>query len=83
MLVGGRRCPVVGRICMDQLMVDIGQGSAYNGDEVILLGNDGPEALTADALAAWAGTIAYEVLTNINTREELARWNAVPEAPSA
>jgi alanine racemase len=77
-LVGGRRCPVVGRICMDQLMVDIGQGSAYNGDEVILLGNDGPEALTADALAAWAGTIAYEVLTNINTRVPRRYWPADP-----
>jgi len=77
-LVGGRRCPVVGRICMDQLMVDIGQGSAYNGDEVILLGDDGNEALTADALAAWAGTIAYEVLTNINTRVPRRYWPADP-----
>ncbi len=77
-LVGGRRCPVVGRICMDQLMVDIGQGSAYNGDEVVLLGDDGNEALTADALAAWAGTIAYEVLTNINTRVPRRYWPADP-----
>ena len=77
-LVGGRRCPVVGRICMDQLMVDIGQGSAYNGDEVVLLGDDGSEALTADALAAWAGTIAYEVLTNINTRVPRRYWPADP-----
>jgi alanine racemase len=79
-LVGGRRCPVVGRICMDQLMVDIGQGSAYNGDEVILLGGEGGAAITADALAGWAGTIAYEVLTNINTR---VPRRYLPAAPAA
>ncbi len=62
--VGGAEYPVVGRVCMDQLMVDLGQGSAYNGDEVVLLG----DGVTAEHVAGWAGTIAYEVLTNINTR---------------
>jgi alanine racemase len=60
----GRDYPVVGRVCMDQLMVDIGGDSAYNGDEVVLLG----DGVTAEQLAELAGTIAYEVLTNINTR---------------
>ncbi|MCB9781204.1 MAG: alanine racemase, partial [Alphaproteobacteria bacterium] len=64
----GRRYPVRGRICMDQVMVDIGWDSAYNGDEVVLLGSDGGQAVTAEELADWAGTIPYEVLTNINTR---------------
>lgn len=67
-LVGGQRHPVVGRICMDQIMVNIGWGTAYNGDEVVLLGAQGDEAITAADLARWADTIPYEVLTNINTR---------------
>lgn len=68
-LLRGQRRPVVGRICMDQLMVDIALGSAYNGDEVVLLGEDeAGNRITPDDLAGWAGTIAYEVLTNINTR---------------
>jgi alanine racemase len=62
--IRGQRYPVVGRVCMDALMVNLEQGTAYNGDEVTLLGGD----ITADAMANWAGTIPYEVLTNINTR---------------
>jgi alanine racemase len=60
--------PVVGRICMDQMMINIEWDSAYNGDEVILIGESGEAAITCDQLAEWAGTIPYEVLTNINTR---------------
>lgn len=76
--IGGKRYPVVGRICMDQLMVDIGEDSAHNGDEVILLGEGGPHP---DELADWAGTIAYEVLTNINTRVPRVYVDAVsPDA---
>jgi alanine racemase len=67
-LVRGRRCPVAGAICMDQIMSDIGEGSAYNGDEVVLLGRQGGEEITAADLARWAGTIPYEILTSINTR---------------
>ena len=67
-LVNGRRYPVVGRICMDQMMVNIGWDSAYNGDEVVLLGESGGEAISCEQLAEWAGTIPYEILTNINTR---------------
>ena len=53
---------------MDQMMVNLGQGSAWNGDEVILLGESGGERITAEDMAEWAGTIPYEILTNINTR---------------
>ena len=67
-ILGGRRAPVVGRICMDQVMVDIGWTSAYNGDEVVLLGGPAPLAIRIEELAAWAGTIPHEVLTSINTR---------------
>jgi alanine racemase len=70
-IVHGQRVPVVGRICMDQIMADIGKGSAYNGDEVVLLGEsvqgDGL-AIRVEDLAAWANTIPHEVLTSINLR---------------
>ncbi len=77
-LVGGQRYPVRGRICMDQLMVDIGWDSAYNGDEVVLIGSDGDQSIRVEDLAAWAGTISYEVLTNINTRVPRVYVNAPP-----
>ena len=67
-ILHGKRYPVVGRICMDQMMVAIGADSAYNGDEAVLLGGSGEEAITIEDLAAWAGTIPHEVLTSINTR---------------
>lgn len=67
-LIRGRRYPVVGRVCMDQAMVDIGRESAYNGDRVVLLGKMGSETITAHDLAARAGTIPYELLTGINAR---------------
>ena len=67
-LLHGKRYPVVGRICMDQVMVSIGWDSAYNGDEAVLLGSQGDGAIRIEELAAWAGTIPHEVLTTINTR---------------
>jgi alanine racemase len=66
--IRSKKYPQVGRICMDQMMVNIEKDSAYNGDEVILIGESGGEAISAQDLANWAGTIPYEVLTNINTR---------------
>ena len=53
---------------MDQTMVNIENDSAYNGDEVVLLGESAGEIIGAENLAEWAGTIPYEILTNINTR---------------
>ncbi len=67
-ILRGKKYPQVGRICMDQMMVSIEGDSAYNGDEVVLLGEMGGEAIRAEDLAVWAGTIPYEILTNINTR---------------
>jgi len=67
-LIRGRRYPQVGAVCMDQIMVDIENDSAYNGDETTLIGADGSERITVEDLAAWAGTIPYEILTAINTR---------------
>jgi len=67
-IVRGERHPVVGRICMDQLMVSIGWGTAYNGDEVVLLGEADGHEITVEELAGWAGTITHDVLAGINTR---------------
>ncbi|MBT3389038.1 MAG: alanine racemase [Chloroflexi bacterium] len=67
-LIGGKRYPVVGRISMDQIVVNIEGDSAFNDDEVVLIGEMGSESITAENLAVWADTIPYEILTNINTR---------------
>jgi alanine racemase len=67
-ILGGVRRKVVGRICMDQLMVDLAGGSAWNGDEVLLLGSADGVSIRVEELARWAGTIPHEILTNINTR---------------
>jgi alanine racemase len=67
-IIRGKKYPQVGTICMDQIMINLEWDSAYNGDEVILLGKSGSECITVEDLAAWAQTIPYEILTNINTR---------------
>jgi len=67
-IIRGMRYPVVGRISMDQIVVNLEWDSAYNDDEVILIGEKDGEAITVEDLAYWAGTIPYEILTNINTR---------------
>ncbi|MFC5569163.1 alanine racemase [Lysobacter yangpyeongensis] len=67
-LIRGRRYPIVGRVCMDQFMVDIGQDSAWNEDEVVLIGAQGTERITAEELAQRAGTIPYEILVGLNER---------------
>jgi alanine racemase len=67
-LLRGQRSSQVGTICMDQMMVNIEAGTAYNGDEVVLIGEQDGDCLTVEELAAWAGTIPYEILTAINDR---------------
>lgn len=69
MLVRGRRVPVVGRVSMDQVCVDLTcvEGAA-EGDEVVILGKQGAEEITADELASYADTISYEVLTGLSAR---------------
>lgn len=67
-LIHGKRYPIVGRVCMDQFMVNIGWDSAYNGDEVILIGEANGDKITIEDIADWAQTIPYEVLTNIGAR---------------
>ncbi len=68
-LMHGRRCPVVGRVCMDQMMADVtGAPDVACGDMAVLLGAQGDERITADELAGWADTICYEVLLSLNAR---------------
>jgi alanine racemase len=84
-LVRGARYPVVGRVCMDQFMVDIGAGSAFNEDEVVLVGRQGDEAIRVEDVALAAGTIPYEILTGLNLRipRRYVRSGAVAEAGGA
>jgi len=67
-IIRGQKYPQVGWVCMDQIMVNLEWGTAYNGDEVTLIGESDSERVTVEDLAEWAGTIPYEILTNINTR---------------
>jgi len=67
-IIRGKKYPQVGSVCMDQMMVNIENDSAFNGDEVTLIGESDGQAINAQDLADWAGTIPYEILTNINTR---------------
>jgi alanine racemase len=67
-LIRGRRYPVVGRVCMDQIMVNVERDRAHPGDPVTLLGADGEERIACEDLARWAGTSPYEVLTAISAR---------------
>ncbi len=70
-IIRGHRYPVAGRICMDQMMVDItGSSGIQPEDEVVLMGTDGGESITAEDIARWAGTISYEILLSSGTRVE-------------
>lgn len=63
-IVNHKKYPQVGRICMDQFMVNLGEDNAQVGDEVVLLG----KGISAHDLAEWTGTNEYEVLTSISAR---------------
>jgi len=67
-LIGGARRPVAGTITMDQILVDCGDADVTPGDEVVLIGAQGDERITADELADRAGTIARAIATGIGTR---------------
>jgi alanine racemase len=67
-LIRGRRHRVAGTVTMDQLLVDCGDAEIAPGDEVVLLGAQGAERITAEDLAAHLGTIGYEIVTAISER---------------
>jgi alanine racemase len=68
-IAGGRLAPVVGRVCMDQIMANVTEaGGVKVGDEVVLIGRQGEAQITADDLARWWGTINYDVVSGIMAR---------------
>jgi alanine racemase len=68
-LIQGKRCPIIGRVCMDFCMVDVSKIPQVKvGDEVVLLGNQGTDRITAAEIADWIGTIPYEVVCSIGRR---------------
>ena len=68
-LVRGQRAPILGRVCMDQIMVDVTDiPGAQVGDEVVLLGAQGEDCISAQEMADWLGTISYEVLCSPSAR---------------
>ena len=68
LLVNGRRYPVAGRVCMDQTMIDVGDDEIAVGDEVVAIGAQGGEEITATEVAGVMGTIPYEVTCLITRR---------------
>ncbi|HET9097816.1 MAG TPA: alanine racemase [Candidatus Baltobacteraceae bacterium] len=65
-LVGGERCPIVGRVCMNMTMIDLAAAPAAKpGDEVTLIGRQGAGEVTADQWGEWAETINYEIVTRL------------------
>ncbi len=67
-LIHGRRYPLAGTVTMDQLLVDVGDDPVEVGDDVVLLGRQGAETVTADEWARLAGTITWEILCGIGAR---------------
>ena len=67
-LIGGQRHPLAGMVTMDQIVVDVGDAEVGLGDEVVLLGPQGEEEITADELATLLGTISYEVVCSFGPR---------------
>jgi alanine racemase len=68
-LVNGQRVPVVGLVCMDMMMIDVtAVPHTRGGDEVVLIGRQGQEAIWADEIADWTDTIPYEILCAIGPR---------------
>ncbi|SRR5581483_5416407 len=76
-LVRGKRAPVAGRISMDLTMIDVTDiAGVTQGDEVVLIGRQGAENISADEVAGWAETISYEVLTSVSARVPRVHLNS-------
>ncbi len=67
-LINGRRYPLAGDVTMDQLVVDVGDDEVELGDEVVLLGQQGDQSISAEDLANWAGTVSWEILACLGAR---------------
>ncbi len=82
-LIGGTRCPIVGAVTMDQLMVDCGDDPVAVGDEVVLIGQQGGEVISAQEWADRLDTIGYEVVCGIGPRVPRHYRRAVAAADRA
>ena len=79
-LVGGTKCPVLGRVTMDQIVVDISSaGNVQPGDEAVLIGTQGGARITAEELAEQAGTISWHIFTGIKSRVARVYGDERPE----
>lgn len=76
-LIRGQRCPILGRITMDQFMVDVTDlpRDVAPGEEVVLFGKQGDEEITVGEVASWAGTITWDVLTRLGKRVVIEHLN--------
>lgn len=74
-IINGEYAPVIGRVCMDQLMVDVTELSEVSvGDEVVILGNDGENSITAEEIANLTNTINYEVVCQFQKRVTILHY---------
>ena len=84
--INGRRCPVVGRIAMDQFLVDVGEGEVRVGDEAVLWGDPASGVPGAEDWAAAADTIGYEIVTRVGPRVPRVPWmpwvSSTPSTPT-
>ena len=69
-LIRGRRAPIVGSVCMDMLMADVTGLEVAPGDEVVLIGSQGNDRVDVREMAAWIGTIPWEVVCRVGARIE-------------
>ncbi len=70
-LVNGKRVPVIGRVCMDLTMTDLTDVKGVKeDDEVVIIGRQGNESITAEELAFRSNTISYEILTTLGSRSK-------------
>ena len=68
-IIRGRKTPIIGVVCMDQLMANVGpRGEGYNGDEVVLIGESGDERISVEELASLIETTPHEILVSLNQR---------------
>jgi len=67
-LIKGKRFKISGRVCMDQIMVDVGDTPVKVGDEVVLIGSQGKNTITAEEIASLSGTIPYEIVCGLGSR---------------
>jgi alanine racemase len=68
-IVSGKRCPIIGSVCMDQIMLDVSEVKCVKaGDIAVLIGSQGDDFISAEEMAKHSGTIVYEVLTSLSQR---------------